>query len=270
MCNPRRVRVEATREVVEAWELALERRASASDSVVSELEVRHPFGGTLGLATRQVFEATLTTADGWRAEEGGHVLELTDGRVRYDPATGELVVTARLEDQVTVEGRAAETLRGSVREQATGSGEGRYFADGFAGRTREVAEREAQVVAEADAVRRARELAGRLRVQADRESTTAAAAAEARLQRAADDDARARLAEERERVRADLEARNRERITRLGQDGLRAVNGVLATAYQRALLDFARRHGATGIRQEESDGGIDIEFEIDFDGKMEN
>ncbi|MFJ3673143.1 hypothetical protein ACIPSE_42460 [Streptomyces sp. NPDC090106] len=266
MCNPRRVRVEATREVVEAWELALERSARASDSVVSELEVRHPFGGTLGQATRQIFERTLGTADGWHAENGGHVLPLPDGRVRYDPGTGELVVTARLEDQVTVEGHAAETLRGTVREEATGSGVGRYYADGFAGRTREVAEREARAVAEADAVDRARQLTDRLREQAGREQSSAAAAAEERLRRAADDDARARLAEERERVRADLDGRNRERIARLGEDGLRAVNGVLATAYQRALLEFARQHGATGIRQEESDGGIDIEFEIDFGG----
>lgn len=268
MCNPRRVRVEATRDVVEAWELALERRASASDSVVSELEVRHPFGGTLGQATRLVFERTLTTAEGWHLEQGGHVLTLTDGQVRYDPGTGELVVTARLEDLVTAEGHAAETLRGAVREQATGSAEGRYYADGFAGRTREVAEREAQVAAEADAVQRARELAGRLRMQADRESATAAAAAESRLQQAADAAARTRLAEERERVRADLDTRNRERITALGRDGLRAVNGVLAIAYQRALLDFARQHGATGVRQQESEDGIDIEFELDLG--MEN
>lgn len=268
MCNPRRVRVEATREVVEAWELALERRVGASDSVVSELEVRHPFGGTLGRATRLVFEHTLATAEDWHEEHGGHVLTLPDGRVRYDPGTGELVVTARLEDTVTVEGHAAETLRGAVREEATGSAEGRYYADGFAGRTREVAEREAQVAAEADAVRRARELAGRLRMQADQESATAAAAAESRLQRAADADARDRLAEERERVRAELDTRNRERLATLGRDGLRAVNGVLAIAYRQALLDFARQHGATGVRHEESEDGIEIEFELDLG--MEN
>ncbi|MFF7449497.1 MULTISPECIES: hypothetical protein [unclassified Streptomyces] len=268
MCNPRRVRVEATREVVEAWELALERRVDVSDSVVSELEVRHPFGGTLGRATRLVFEHTLATAEGWHEEHGGHVLPLPDGRVRYDPGTGELVVTARLEDTVTVEGHAAETLRGAVREEATGSAEGRYYADGFAGRTLEVAEREAQVAAEADAVRRARELAGRLRMQADQESATAAAAAESRLQRAAHADARDRLAEQRERVRAELDTRNRERIATLGRDGLRAVNAVLATAYRQALLDFARQHGATGVRHEESEDGIAIEFELDLG--MEN
>jgi hypothetical protein len=264
MCNPRRVRVEATQEVVEAWELELERRASASDSVVSELEITHPFGGTLGPRTREVFERALATADGWREEDGGHTYELTDGQVRYVPGTGELVVTARLQDVATAEGSASERLRGTVTDRTTGEGEGRYYADGFGGRTREVAEREARAAAEADAVRRARELAGRLRARADRESAQAAREAQDRVQRQADDVARARLAEERERVRAELDARNRERIGRLGQDGLRAVNGVLATAYRRALLDFARQRGATGIREEESEGGIDIEFELEL------
>ncbi|MBD0421489.1 hypothetical protein AB0L35_15735 [Streptomyces sp. NPDC052309] len=264
MCNPRRVRVEATREVVEAWHLELERRATASDSVVSELEVSHPFGGTLGPRTREVFERALGTADGWRAEGGVHVRDLPDGQVRYEPATGELVVTARLEDVVTAEGHAAESLRGDVRDRATGRGEGRYYNDGFGGRNRETAERDAQAAAEADAVRRARDLAARLRSRADQEAASAAAAAEERLQRAADADARARLAEERERVRAELDARNRARITRLGEDGLRAVNGVLATAYRRALVDFARQHGASGIRQEETEDGIDIEFELEM------
>ncbi|MFJ8082669.1 hypothetical protein ACIQ6Y_18840 [Streptomyces sp. NPDC096205] len=264
MCNPRRVRVEATREVVEAWELELERRAGASDSVVSELEMTHPFGGTLGPRTREVFERALTTADGWRAEQDGHVYELDDGRVRYVPGTGELVVTARLEDVATVEGSASQRLRGEVSDQVTGQGEGRYYADGFGGRTRSVAESEAQAAAEADALRRARELTGRLRAQADRASAAAAQEAQDRLQQQADADAQARLAEERERVRAELDARNRERIGRLGQDGLRAVNGVLATAYRQALLDFARQRGATGIREEESEGGIDIEFELEL------
>ncbi|MET9732493.1 hypothetical protein ABZZ79_18150 [Streptomyces sp. NPDC006458] len=264
MCNPRRVRVEATREVVEAWELELERRASASDSVVSELEITHPFGGTLGPRTREVFERALSTAEGWRTENDSHLRDLTDGQVRYVPATGELVVTARLEDVATAEGQASAQLRGSVSDRTTGQGEGRYYTDGFGGRTREVAEREAQSAAEADALRRARELTGRLRARADQESAAAARQAESRVQQEADADARARLAEESERVRAELDARNRERIGRLGQDGLRAVNGVLATAYRRALLDFARQRGATGIREDESEGGIDIEFELEL------
>ncbi|MEU9478256.1 hypothetical protein [Streptomyces sp. NPDC048191] len=263
MCNPRRVRVTATREVAEAWQTDLERRVAMSDTVVSELEISYPFGGTLGARTRGVFENALARDPQWRQTADGSLeLPLADGMVTYRPATGDLVVRVRLTDTANVEGRAAESLSGTVSDVAHGEGEGSYFDDNYFGRTEQRARDKARRRAESDAERNARALLDSVRRRAQEASAAARRDAEERVRQAAAADAAARLEAERARVRDELDAANRVRVQRLGQDVLRAVNSVLATAYREALVAYAREHGARDVRVDESDGRVDIEFEM--------
>ncbi|MFF3329841.1 hypothetical protein ACFYWX_09805 [Streptomyces sp. NPDC002888] len=263
MCNPRRVRVTATREVAEAWQVELERRVALSDTVVSELEISFPFGGTLGDRTRAVFEGALARDPHWRdTGDGAYELRLGDGRVTYRPADGTLVVRARLTDTARAEGVAAETLRGTVRDVAHGEGEGRYYDDNYRGRTRRIADAEARRVAESAAERNARALLDSVRRRAQAASAAAERGAEERVRQAATADAAAHLEAERARVRDELDARNRQRVERLGQEALRAVNAVLALAYREALVAFAREQGARDVRVTESPDSLDVEFEM--------
>ncbi|MGV9341323.1 hypothetical protein [Streptomyces sp. NPDC003688] len=263
MCNPRRVNITATREVVEAWQVEVERRVSRTDTVVSEVEVAYPFGGTLGARTREAFERALASAPGWQEADGVFVLDLPDGRVTYRPSTGELVVTARLEEEARAEGRASAVLSGTVSDTAQGEGEGRYYDDNYGGITYASAEADARRQAEHAAESQAMRLLEDVRRQARDAADTAASAADEGLRAAAGAEAETRLAAERERLQAELESQNRERLQQLASDGLSAVNEVLAASYRQAILAYAREHGATGIQVEESDHVIDIEFEME-------
>ncbi|MFG2132202.1 hypothetical protein ACGFNV_30925 [Streptomyces sp. NPDC048751] len=263
MCNPRRVRVTATREVAEAWQVELERRVALSDTVVSELEISFPFGGTLGDRTRAVFEGALARDPHWReTSDGAHELPLPDGTVTYRPADGTLVVRARLTDTARAEGVAAETLHGTVRDVAHGEGRGSYYDDNWRGRTRRAADAEARRIAESAAEHNARALLDSVRRRAQEASASAERAADDRVRQAATADAAARLETERARVRDELDARNRVRVERLGQEALRAVNAVLALAYREALVAFAREQGAREVRVDESEDSIAVEFEM--------
>ena len=262
MCNPRRVSVTATREVAEAWQVELERRVALSDTVVSELEISFPFGGTLGDRTRAVFESALGRDPHWtRTADGAHELRLTDGQVIYRPADGELVVRARLTDTARAEGVASTTLSGTVTDVAHGEGEGRYYYGDSHGR--QAADVQARRNAESAAERNARALLDNVRRRAERASARAERDAEDDVRQAAAEDAAVRLEAERARVREELDALNRVRAEQLGQDALRAVNAVLALAYREALLAFAEENGATGVRVEESADSIAIEFEME-------
>lgn len=263
MCNPRRIRVTATRDVIESWQVELERSVQLSDAVASELEVSYPFGGTLGARTRTVFEQALAAAPAWRESEGVHHLELAGGQVAYHPGSGELRVTTRLEDVVSVEGHAAERRTGKVAETARGRGVGRYYDDGEGGLSRSTAQRYARMSAEAEAEANARELAEAVRRRAEADSARAARDLERDVERAASADAARRLEEERTRARGQLEARNREQLQQVAEAGLLAVNAVLAGAYQNALLTYARERGATGVECVDSDGVISIQFEME-------
>lgn len=264
MCNPRRVRVEATREVSQAWQVEVERTVRRSDAVVSEVQVSFPFGGTLGPRTRTVFERALAGTPGWhRGDDGTLRLSLDDGQVSYSPATGELRVTARREGVASAEGTASRRLSGTVRERATGSGEGRWFDDNFGGTSRASAEEQARQRAETDAERAARELAEAVRRRAAEAEAAASRQAADRVEEDARADAGRRLEQERARLREELDAANSRRLHALGEEALRHVNGVLARAYQDALLGYADEHRASNVRSEEADGVITIEFDME-------
>lgn len=251
MCNPRRVHVVATRTVVEAWQSEVRRTASVSDTVNSEVRIARPFGSTLGERTRAVFEQALAADPQWQEADGVHRLPLEDAEVTYRPSTGELTITARLRSTITAEAEASEDLHGVEQDVATGSGFGSPYG-------------EADRAARSDAERNAAAMRDRLRQRADTAAREAAEAAadrvQARAERAARSDLDARRAEEQQA----LDEQNRNRLNELGQAGMNAVNAVLGQAYREALLVYAREHGATDIRVDDSeDGVLDMEFQVE-------
>lgn len=251
MCNPRRVRIVATREVVEAWQREVQRRSSVSGTVVSEARIARPFGDTLGLRTREVFERALAADPEWQEADGLHRLPLPNAEVTYRSDTGELTVTARLETTVTAEGVHSVRVQGTERGVVTGRGEAGHRAM-------------AHQAAQSDAERKAQEMLSRVRRNAERAAAEAEQATADDVQAQADHNAQSRLDATRLEAQRDLDARNRGRLEELGQAGLQAVNAVLGRAYQEALLIYAREHGATGIRIDESaDDVVEIEFELE-------
>lgn len=204
MCNPRRIEVTATRQVAEAWEHEVRRAASRSGTVTGEARVRQALDASVGAPTLATLERALEAGfAGWRREGDAFRHDVEGGYVVYSLEDQSLTIVATASDVVHGRGEAGARLTGRVEGEIAGRGEGRYYDDGYMGRTEARAREEAQRAAEAgvDAQVKAqvegdkeaaeREAAGKLLADADRaaQADWEARAAERRaaLERAAAD-----------------------------------------------------------------------------------
>ncbi|WP_433830891.1 hypothetical protein ACQP2E_12060 [Actinoplanes sp. CA-015351] len=260
MCNPRRIRVRASRQLAEAWRAEVTRTAQASDTATGEARLTQPLGRQLPGPVRQRLVDLLRATPGWRVVDGALRREMPGGYVEYRPDTGEVAIVARVTAEFTVEASATRADSGEAQGTADAEFEASYYTDGYAGRTKAVAEREANEKAGQDATVQARENALR-NAEAER------AAALQRLQEAAadiDEEARARAlaAIEEERARREADARNEAALLAqtYQQDYLREINLPLAQAYRDILVAHAQRVGAGGLTVQENGDFIDIQF----------
>jgi FtsH ternary system domain X2 len=257
MCNPRRVRVTAARNLAEAWQHEVRRRVRRTGRAVGRARIVEPLGATLGLPTLAALAGVLARTPGWERGEDGFRHELDGGYLRYDPAARELEIVATAEEDVEVAAEAATTVAGEVTGTVEAEGVGTYYDDGWGGLTAEDARRAADRAAAAslDAAVRLR-LDQARREADDREGDAVLAEARARA-----DAALAQAADERTaRLRADAAAR----LTAVGIQGRTVFHQALGSAYRDAILAFARSRGADAVRCTEQGGTVDIEFELDL------
>jgi hypothetical protein len=219
--------------------------------------------GSLGPATRIAFEAALRASDRWTdAGDGRQLLDLDQAQVSYRLSDGELRLRARLTDEVMASGLASRTAEGVVEEAVEGFGESVYPRDNFGGRTRAQAEREAQAAADAALRAGADQAAPRLQSAAQAAEQEAGRRLEQQVAAEARRRAGERLQQEMRSRRQELDRQNHERLGELRDQALFAVNAVLATAYQQAILAYARDRGAVA-RTTEGDDTFEIQFEIE-------
>ncbi|KUN02855.1 hypothetical protein AQI95_25320 [Streptomyces yokosukanensis] len=263
MCNPRRVRVRASSRLTRIWQEELRRTGRASAEVAGEATLREAFGSLLGAPARRAFEAALGADTRWTWQDGAYRLDLDGGTVVYHLDTGEIEMTARLSDIVTAEAEVVRTLEGTVEVDATAEHTEKYYDDNWAGLSKSVAERSARAQAQERADRDAAEkgarqeeqerLAGRRRLAGQRDAIDAEAHAEAER----------RAATEAERRRGELERDAETRLLEARTGFLRPVHEVLAVAYRDAIVEYAREHGVRDIQIDESDGTLNIQFEME-------
>lgn len=255
MCNPRRVRVTATRVLAERWEREVERQVTLTGEAAGEARIREPLAAQIGAPTLAALDRALARAEGWERRGEVFVHDLPDGYVLYHPADRELEIVARLSETVVAEASAAVTVSGGIDEVVERVGVGVHYDDDWGGVTeqdaRNNAERIAATGADAEAGRRLAEARGAFDVRA-REAAEAAAL----------DRAREVLAEDTARRGGELEQAARRRLTAIGVQGRGLFHVVLAQAYRDAILAYARTHRAEALSWSDEDGVIDIEFEI--------
>ncbi len=256
MCNPRRVRVTATREIAEEWRRVASRSARVSGSVQGEARVRRPLGH-LGAQVLQALQMLLDRGlPGWIETEQGYRFDLEGGHVIYDLDAAELEVVAVMQDDLAVDGSAERELSGTVQETLQSEQEGRYYDDGWGGRTEQTARAEAQQALEQDLEQQARQ---RQQQAADQVEEEQAEELSAEAQAAAEQNYQEQAAA----LRARLEQAAQQRLETLGVRAFRAFNELLAQAYGEAMLAYARSQGATGISRTDKDGILEIEFFVD-------
>jgi hypothetical protein len=240
MCNPRQVRVRATHRLAEAWQDEIRRQVTVSGEARGRASLREPLDASLGAPVLAALEQVMADSPDWEEVDGGFRRRLDGGYVQYHADTRELEIVAEVAEAIQAAGVAGRTIDGILDEEVEIEGVGRYYDDGWGGRTEARARREA----EAD-LDEARLRAGVERRAAARDAATREHAAELDAGARADAMAAAVLAS-------------------IGVQGRAFLNQALAQAYRDAILAFARSRRAEGIRMSESGGVLDIEFEMEI------
>ena len=243
MCNPRRVEINATRELREEWEREVERTVELDAEVAGEARVRQSLDEVLGGPALRALEMALAEGDdAWRETDDGFRFETDGGYAVFDLEHRELEIVAVRHGRARAEGSASETLRGEVRGVLEATGEGVYYDDEEGGRTRERAEGTAR--------RKRRVLAA-----------AEAAARDAGLAARAEEDARDKLIHAAEQTRAELAVQATKHLENVGTRCRQAFHQLLARAYRDAILAYARQRGAEIVTDREDDDIVEIEFQ---------
>jgi hypothetical protein len=196
----------------------------------------------------------------WRWVDGEYRHDVPGGYTAYRPDSGELEIVVRLESAVEALGTARSQVSGEVADTVETTASSTYYTDGWAGKTESAARREAQRKAEERADQLARERAERLTAEAKARALHEAGGDD--LQAAAERDAEAtftlRAAAEQER----LQQQAADQLQAIKQETLRAVFQLVATGYATALSAYAAANGAEDFVLEETDGEINIQFQM--------
>ncbi|MEH2368493.1 hypothetical protein [Nostoc sp.] len=252
MCNPRRIRVTATRQLNEAWQREVSRTVELQEQVVGEARVRQPLDSTLGTPALRALESALAAdGSGWREVEAGYRYDVEGGYAIYLVEEQALEIVATLEDQVQISAQETRELAGLINTEVAAEGEGGYYDDGWGGWTEELAQQQAQTAAQQQLDQIARSQIEQAQNQAEAQAAAdIEAAARIQLQQ---------LATERQ---AALSNQARQHLDTVGVRCRQAFHRVLARGYRDAILAYARRNGGENIHCSEDNNIIDIEFTL--------
>jgi hypothetical protein len=256
MCNPRRIRVRASRRLTESWDQEVRRQVTLHGQAVGRACVREGMGETLGRPVLVALDRVLDELDGWEPVDSGYRHEVDGGYVLYHADTGELEVVAELRTDVQAAGEATVTVQGAVQETLDVEGVGRYYDDGWGGLTADTARRDAEAHAQHELERAAAERIARTRAELE-EGTADDLLAQAQ------EAAEAELAAATAARSAQLDQDAVQRLAAVGVQARRLFNQALAQAYRDAILAYARSRQAQGLRVSETGGVLDIEFEME-------
>ncbi len=262
MCNPRKVMVHLTEAIEEAWRTTIEQTATAEDEIqeLAQITADIPLDAEMGDMALQVMERLMRGEfDDYAAwdedEEGNFRRDLGEVTLIYTPGTRQLIVEARLTELITIEARATAEASGLTIGEVAAEAVGRYYDDGWGGRTEEHARRDAQTEAER---RMAAATEALHREQHAGEIATAETAAQA--------EADARAAEQLAQIREDTRDALRQRLQVVmaeAEDRIyHTMNRLVGEAYRHSLIEMALENGGRVVSDERSGSVINLELEL--------
>ncbi len=262
MCNPRRVTIEVNRTVEEAWQTTVEQVAEVRDEVEEEgrLRLDIPLDAEMGDRALAMLERLLAGEfedyEAWeRGGDGNFRRDLDDVTVVYQPGSRQLLVETRLGEQVTAEARAEAEAGGFTVGEVAVEAVGRYYSDGWGGRTEERARGMAEEEAERKLASATEELH---RQQHAAELEAAEAQARAEAERRAEEELERLRGEMREALRGRIQAvlaGARERVQH-------TLNRLVGEAYRRTLIQLVHDNGGRLVHDRRTGSVIDLELEI--------
>lgn len=262
MCNPRRVRVKATRKIAEAWRAEIEQAATAHGDVNSEARLIQSIDDLLPQRARTAFEQAMAASPEWVWSDGEYQKAVPGGTISYRPDTGELDIAVQLSVAIEAVGTATLVATGEVVDEVSAEATGTYYDDGYRGRTEAAARNRAKTAAESKADELAQQRAGTLKLQAEQAALqelnrrTGEAATEARQS------AERQLTLQASELQVGLDEQAGQRLEVVQTETLKGVFALVAAGYSSALQEYAAEHGEN-LHVSEDDGVISIEFEME-------
>lgn len=256
MCNPRRIRVTATRQLNQAWQREITRRVELTQQVTGEARVRQNLNNTLGKPALRALKAILANSDsGWIEVDEGYRYDIEGGYILYLVDEQALEIVAVLADEVQATGEGTQVLSGVVQAKLAADGEGSYYDDGWGGRDQAFGERQAQTAAE-------QQLDAAAQTHLQQAQTEAEVEAEEGVMAQARAQAQTQLAQEASERQTALAEQARQHLETVGLRGRQVFNRYLGQAYKDAILAYARVNGADQIQCQEEGDVIEIEFNL--------
>ncbi len=260
MCNPRRVVVRVARQIVGQWQEAVERerevtgQVEATSQIVAEIALAEELGD---LALETLDQVLAGGFRDWQQTDDGYRLEVAGVEMLYTPGTRDLRIQATAQDVVSAVGRARMELEygdGQPRE-ITAEAVGRYYSDGWGGRT----ERRAREEAQQEAERKAEQQERALREKAKLERI---AAVEPELEEQAAAVARERLRETAEQRRSELRIDTDAALEASLEEVQQEVNFLIGETYRQTLLRVVELRGGRVIRDDQVGSMVNLMAEI--------
>jgi hypothetical protein len=262
MCNPRRVRVQATRKIAEAWRAEIKQAATARGDVSSEARLVQSIADLLPPPARAAFEQAMQVSPEWVWVDGEYRRTVPGGITVYQPDTGELEIVVKLSVAVEAVGTAMLVATGEVADEVSAEATGVYYDDAWRGKSREAAANRAQATADS----KVKELADKRTAALKREAEEAArhelnarsdeAAAEARRS------AERQLTLQASELQGGLDGQAAQQLEAVQAETLKGIFQLVATGYSAALQAYAAEHGEN-LQVSEEDGVIAIQFELE-------
>lgn len=262
MCNPRRVRCRAARKIAEAWRAEIEQAATARGDVTAEARLVQPIADLLPPPALRAFEQAMQASAEWEWTDGEYRQAVPGGHTAYRPDLGELEIVVQLSTEIEATATATVVKEGEVTDEVEAEATGSYYSDGYAGQTKEKAQRRAQAAADAKAEKEAAQRQEWLKAQAEEtaryqlKEQTKEAAEQARRS------AERQLTEQAVVAQQDLDAQASKRLDEVQDEALRGVFALVAAGYSAALQQYALANGEN-LQVSEDDGVIEIQFEME-------
>jgi hypothetical protein len=254
--------IHLARCIEQAWRRTIEATATEDGAVaeLARLNADVPLDAEMGdLALEmlaRVLDGEFEGFEPWdRDSLGRYCRDLNDVTMIYDPDSHRLAIETRLSEMVSAEAQGAAEASGFTVGEVAAEAAGKYYDDGWGGRTKERAVAEAQ----AEAERRVAEAVEALHRE---QNAPAMAAAESEAQANARARAREALEARQAEVRAALHERMQATLARSEARVYHVMNRAVGEAYRQSLLRVVRENGGRVLRDEETGSVINMELEL--------
>jgi len=254
--------IHLARSIEESWRRTVEQAATASGEVaeLARINAEVRLDEEMGEVALQMLERVLAGEfegfEPWQRDSlGQYHRELEGVTLIYNSQNHQLMIESQLTELVTAEASATEEVGGFTVGAVAVEAVGRYYHDGWGGRTKERALEEAQRQAE----ERLNEAIESLHEQQHADEI---AEAEAQAQREAEE----RAAQELERLQAEAREALRERLqiilAQAEERVYHVMNRAVGEAYRQTLHQLVRESGGKVLMDEQTGSVINMELEL--------